>query len=112
MAAKEDNDDDRRLHRRERGREGTHENVESSCYEARLRRRLSNTSGVPDVLGNQRKGTPDEESLQEFRATHEQPLRLRSHKPGDFVPDDTEATGDHEGGRRERRRSKNLAEIA
>lgn len=49
MAADQDHDDDRRVHGRQRGREGTHEVVEPARHEARVN--LSPTGSL--VVGNQ-----------------------------------------------------------
>lgn len=63
MAPTENNDDDRRVHRRKRRRKRTHENVESSRYETQLRRRLSNTSRLPDVPPDARQGAAREKPV-------------------------------------------------
>lgn len=71
MAPTEDYDDDRRVHRRERRREGTHEDVELARHEVQLRGGLSNSSRLPNVPTEEGQRTSPEESVQKFRAAHE-----------------------------------------
>lgn len=61
VAATEDHDDDRRVHRCQRGREGTHEDVEPTRHEVQLRRRLSDTHRLSDVPTDAGKGVTREE---------------------------------------------------
>lgn len=112
MAAAEDHDDDRRVHRRQRGREGAHEDVEPPRHEVQLRRRLPDPARLPDVPADEGQGAPREEPLQELRSSHELAARLRAAQPRGAVPDHTDAEPDVGGQRRGQREDAGLLEGA
>lgn len=91
VAAAENYDDDRRVHRRQRGGEGADENVESPRDEVQLRGRLPDPTGLSNVPANEGQGTAREESIQELHAAHVFTPRLRAAQPGGFVPDGPDA---------------------
>lgn len=87
LAPAEDHDDDRRVHRRQRGRKGTHEDVEPTRDEIQLRGRLPDTPRLPDVPANERQGVAREKLVQEFHPARELATRLRATQPRRFAPD-------------------------
>lgn len=107
MAAAEDHDDDRRVHRRQRRREGTHEDVEPARHEEQLRRGLPDTDRLPKVPPDEREGAPGEEPVQKFYSSHVLVARLRVAEPGSSVPNQPNAepnVSGQRGGQRENAR--------
>lgn len=93
LVAAQNDADDRRVYRRERGREGAHEDVEPARDEVRLRRGLPDSGRARDVHRVSRAGTAAEASVPQLCAAHELDVRLWAGVARGHAEDDPEAAG-------------------